>query len=103
EDALKASKSDNAARYGLDHLKLDKESAKREASSRKFVAVPPDRAPRDGDQNDRLVAGARNNSRPVKSQPPTASQAKATKLARGVKTGKTANVVKVVKRNRNRQ
>jgi hypothetical protein len=104
--ALSASESDQAGRYGLDHLKLDSESAKRDASARKFVAVPPDRAPQDGDQNDRLGAGGRNNSRPIKSQPRTASQAKAAKLARGVKTGRTTNVINVVKlkvKNRKRQ
>jgi hypothetical protein len=104
--AMSASESDHAGRYGLDHLKLDRVSAQRDASARKFVSVPPDRAPDDGDQNGRLAAAGRNNSRPVKSQPRTASQAKATKLARGVKTGKAANIMNVVKlkvKNRKRQ
>jgi hypothetical protein len=95
--AMNASESDHAGRYGLDHLKLDRESAKRDAAARKFVSVPPDRASQDGDQNDPPGAGGRNNSRPIKGQPRAASQPKAAKLARGVKVGRAANVVSVVK------
>jgi hypothetical protein len=87
ERAMNASESDRAGKWnGLEHLKLDRASTQRDVSVRKIVSIEPVRASR-ADQNDRstkrsVIAG---------------SQAKEAKLVNGVKTGKTAKVVNVVK------
>ena len=107
--AMSISDGHSATRYGLDHLKLDRESDRREASARKFIPASPVRAAQDGDQNGRPAAGGRNGSRPEKRSPRIASPAKTAKPGPAVKTGKPAKIVNVVKlkaknnRNKKRQ
>jgi hypothetical protein len=91
--ALSAGESDRAGRRsGLDHLKLDREAAQRNALVQWAVSqVPPVRAPQ-ADQRDRLAVNDHRSIRPVG----PGSQAK---IVKGVKTGNAAKVVKVVKLN----
>jgi hypothetical protein len=84
--AMNAGDSDRAGRWnGLEHLKLDKETARRDVSVQKVVSASPVKAPQ-ADQNDRVSVRR-------------ISQPKAAKLVKSVKTGKTAKVVNVVKLN----
>src|SRR5215471_13474159 len=89
--ALSAGESERAGRLnGLDHLKLDRGPAQRDSLVRRAVSqAPPVSAPR-ADQRDRLAV---NNIRTIMRPD---SQAK---VMKGVKTGKAAKVVKVVKLN----
>src|SRR5262245_24831296 len=89
--ALSAGESDRTGRRsGLDHLKLDREAAQRNALVQRVVSqVPPVRAPQ-ADQRDRLAV---NDHRPIMRPGPQA------KIVKGVKTGNAAKIVKVVKLN----
>jgi hypothetical protein len=103
QGALSASESDRVGKWnGLEHLKLDKESAQHDASVQRVVAARPVRAIH-ADQNnrlgDRLATEERNGSRSIKQPVRTASQTKAAKHMKVVKTGKPARVVNVVKLN----
>lgn len=101
--ALSASGSERAGQWnGLEHLKLDKEAAQRDASVQRVVAARPIRSTQVDQHNrlgDRLAAEERNGSRSVKQPVRTASQAKAAKLVKAVKTGKPTRVMNVVKLN----
>jgi hypothetical protein len=88
--AMNADESDRAGRWnGLEHLKLDKETAQRDVSVQKVVSTSPVKAPQ-ADQNDRVSV-----RRPVRA----VSQPKAAKLVKSVKTGKTPKAPPVIKLN----
>ena len=88
--ALSAGEVERAGmRNGLDHLKLEREEDQSKASARQVVSPVP--SPRAG-QGDRLVNKAPLSIRPGR----PALQAK---VVGGVKTGKAAKVVKIVKVN----
>lgn len=90
--ALSADEIERAGkRNGLDHLKLDREEDRRNASAQRVASQnPPVKARQSSDQRDRRAVNA---SRPIKR---TGSHAK---VVRGVKTGRGAKVIKVVKLN----
>jgi hypothetical protein len=94
--ALSAGEVERAGRRnGLDHLKLDKEADLHDASVRQVVSRVPSPSLR-ADQSDRpAVNTPRSAPRSIKPVTPV-SQAK---VVRGVKTGKEAKVLKVVKLN----
>jgi hypothetical protein len=88
------SESDRAGRWnGLEHLKLDREATRRDASAQRVVSATVVRAP-EANQDDSVSA------RPVNQPVGSASQAKGPRLAKSVKTGKNAKVVNVVKLNK---
>jgi hypothetical protein len=96
--AMNAGDSDRAGRWnGLEHLKLDREAIRHDASAQRIVSATVVRSP-EADQNNRVdvrpVMEDRNGPRAIKT-----SQAKAAKLVKSVKTGKNARVVSVVKLN----
>jgi hypothetical protein len=91
--AMNAGESDRAGRWnGLEHLKLDKETAQRDVSVQKVVSASPVKAPQ-ADQNDHV--SVRQAVRAV-SQP---KAAKLVKPIKSVKTGKTAKASPVIKLN----
>jgi hypothetical protein len=80
-------------RNGLDHLKLDKEADRTEASVRQVVSRVPSPLLQAGQSDRPAINSPRWAPRSIKPVRPV-SQAK---VVRGVKTGKAAKVLKVVK------
>jgi len=94
--ALSADEVERAGRRnGLDHLKLDKEEDRHDASVRQVVSRLPSPSLRAGQSDRPAIKSPRLAPSSIQPVRPV-SQAK---VVRGVKTGKAAKVVKVVKLN----
>jgi hypothetical protein len=94
--ALSAGEVERAGRRnGLDHLKLDKETDRHDASVRQVVSRVPSPSLRAGQSDRPALNSPRSAPRSIQPVRPV-SQAK---VVRGVKTGKAAKVLKVVKLN----
>jgi hypothetical protein len=101
--AQSAGEIDRAGRWnGLEPLKLGRDATRNDASVQRVVSARPVRASQ-ADQNNRLgdrrAAESRNGSRSIRQSVRTGPQAKAAKIVKGVKAGKPAKVVNVVKLN----
>jgi hypothetical protein len=94
--ALNADEVERAGRRnGLDHLKLDKEADRHDASVRQVVSLVPSPSLRAGQSDRPAIKSPRLAPSSIQPVRPV-SQAK---VVRGVKTGKAAKVVKVVRLN----